>query len=337
MKRFAAAVSPLFLLACEQGADTPDPDVAERPAEVMDLAFAASTDDGVAFVFAAPAQGAAVLTADDRYTAQMQAREARIRAQDASVTQFDGVKPLYAADVQEWTTEEMEALKAAITGVMDKLDGIDALLPEEVLLVKTGTVVEGGLPHTRANAIIFAGGTIPEGDSLQGLFLHELHHVLSRANRELHDEYFALIGFLPCRFEEPASLRETRLSNPDAPTYDHYVPAEVEGADGVTPYLFASRDYDGEGRLPAYFGFGLLPLEVENGVCTAAVETTDALLAPDAVPAYLQALGGNTNYIIHPEETLADNFVHWAMGREDVTTPSLVEAVGTFWLEKAGR
>lgn len=322
----AFSLGPL-LLACaqpEKRADTP-----------VTTVVAATTDDGVVIRFATIEEGGDVLTKDDLYTAQVQAREAGIRGQDAAITSFDEVRPLYRADVQEWTDEEVAALSGSIVSVLDKVNAIDTLLPEEVLLVKTGSVVEGGLPHTRSNAIIFAGGGIPEGDNLTALFLHELHHVLSRANEDQHDEYFSLVGFVPCSFEEPVGLRSPRLSNPDAPTYAHYSPTDNLDADGVIPFLHASRDYDGSGTLPNYFGFGLIPVSYNNGICEAQIASPDGLLAPPEAPEFLEALGGNTGYIIHPEETLADNFVFWAMENDDIPTPQLPEKVGAFWLAAA--
>lgn len=298
-------------------------------------ALATKTDDGVIFRFATPAEAADLLTRDDLYTAQVQAREAGIRARDASATGFDDYADDYRADVLEWTEEERIALTVAINSTLSKVNGIDSLLPDEVYLVKAGSVVEGGLPHTRGDAIIFAGGGIPSGNNLTALFLHELHHVLSRANEDLHDDYFALIGFEPCAFEEPTNLRLARLSNPDAPVYGHFVPTELPGANGVIPFLHASRNYDGSGALPDYFGFGLLPVSVEGGVCTATIPSPTGLLAPNQAPGFLEALGGNTGYIIHPEETLADNFVFWAMDREGLPTPELPEKVGEFWLNAA--
>ncbi|MEM9838526.1 MAG: hypothetical protein AAF830_05155 [Pseudomonadota bacterium] len=294
--------------------------------------IAASTDDGVLFVFATPEEGGDVLAAQDEYTAELQKREIGIRARDAAVTRFGDLAPLYRQDTLPWTDEEKDALRDAINTLLPTVSSIDQHLPERVLLVKTGEIVEGGLPHTRANAIIFAGGGIPSGGPLKALFLHELHHVMTRANPQMADEYYRIVGFEPCRFAEPVALRKNRLSNPDAATYKHFAPVGRDDAEGVIPYLYANRDYDGEGRLPAYFGFGLLPVDVEDGVCTSKTAGPDGLLAPDAVPEFAALIGSNTGYIIHPEEVLADNFVFWAMERGDLPNPEIPDAVGAFWL-----
>lgn len=343
MVRLLGLVAAVVLAGCGERPGGQGGDAPVVPEVVPAERIAGESAEGVVFIFATADEGAIVVTAEEGYTAELQPREIAIRAGDTAARSFADLQPAYAADVEAWTEEEKDALRAVIAGLMPKIEAVDSLLPETVLLVKTGEVVEGGLPHTRGNAIIFAGGGIPSGGPLKALFLHELHHVLSRANAELHDDYFAIIGFEPCRFEEPAALREIRLSNPDAPTYRHYVPAvpgegaPFSGADGVIPYLFTGQSYNGSGRLPDYFGFGLLPVSVGEGTCTALAERPNELLQPGQVPAFGEMIGENTGYVIHPEETLADNFVFWALERADLPDPEIPAAVGAFWTEAAAR
>ncbi|WP_256619902.1 hypothetical protein [Parvularcula maris] len=326
-----ALAAALLLTGCDEPAEAPAPE--EPAAEVAETQAA----EPMAFTYADPERGGAILTTEDEYTSRVQPREAGIRAKNAAATSFQDYAVRYKADVQDFTEEERAALGAVIEKHLPLLDLLMPLLPDELVMVKTGSVVEGGLPHTRANAIIFAGGAIPEGENLEALFLHELHHVLSRANQDLHDDYFALIGFEPCTLEEPEDLKAARLTNPDAPSYRHVMPVELAGADAVTPYLYATSDYSGQGGLGDYFGLGLLPVTLQDGVCTPVAEAPEGLLPPGEVPDFLERLGGNTGYIIHPEETLADNFVYWAMEREGLPTPELPEEVGTFWTEAAAR
>ncbi|MEM9284580.1 MAG: hypothetical protein AAGA39_01740 [Pseudomonadota bacterium] len=303
--------------------------------------IAAISDDGVVFRFVGPFEGGAALAAEDSFTSNLQPREITIRAQSVSAAGFDEVIPLYRDDVFAWQPEQKAALAAVIEEALPLLNQIDQHLPEEVLLVVTGDVVEGGLPHTRGNAIIFAGGGIPmpgpgdeDGRMLKRLFLHELHHVMSRANGDQHDAYYSLIGFEPCVLEEPEGLRAVRLTNPDAPTYRHYAPVAVPDADGVVPFLYAVSGFNpGEANsLRDVFAFGLLPVRYQDGVCTAAAEGPEGLLDVADVPGFGALIGQNTDYVIHPEETLADNFVLWATNEIEVPNPEIPEAVGMFWL-----
>ena len=49
------------------------------------------------------------------------------------------------------------------------------------------------------------------------------------------------------------------------------------------------------------------------------------LLDPKQVPSFLEQIGKNTGYIIHPDEILADNFKHLVKEEQKLPTPKIVE------------
>jgi hypothetical protein len=50
-------------------------------------------------------------------------------------------------------------------------------------------------------------------------------------------------------------------------------------------------------------------------------------LKPEGVEGFFEQIGRNTNYIIHPEETLANNFVHLMTGKQDLKNPEILEKI----------
>lgn len=54
------------------------------------------------------------------------------------------------------------------------------------------------------------------------------------------------------------------------------------------------------------------------------VDDAPVLLSPDKTPDYMKRIGNNTGYIIHPDEILADNFVHLILQTKDLETPHIV-------------
>lgn len=309
-------------------------------------ASAASTiPDANFYRFATKIEAAAIITRDDEHFAEIQAIEIGIRNRDAQKTSLSDLKASYADAILPWTEEEKAALRSAISELEPKLRSYARFLPDYVLMAKIPQDIEGGLSHTRSNLILFGEDPIkqyfatlktePEQAKyeFQSLFLHELHHVLSRHNVDRHDAYFGLIGFDPCTFEEPPGLRLTRLTNPDAPSYYHYAPLAVEGGDGVIPYLQIAGPYSEErkGTLGNYFQFGFLPVTVTDGVCTVE-EGNSSLLSPADVPGFFDLIGRNTGYIIHPEETLADNFSYLLLERDDLPNPEIPEKIQSFWV-----
>ena len=68
----------------------------------------------------------------------------------------------------------------------------------------------------------------------------------------------------------------------------------------------------------------LLAVEESEGQWRATTEGGKALvLDPDQAPEYVRRLGGNTSYIIHPEEALADNFVLLVNGTTGLRDPQV--------------
>jgi hypothetical protein len=45
------------------------------------------------------------------------------------------------------------------------------------------------------------------------------------------------------------------------------------------------------------------------------------------VEGFFEQIGRNTNYIIHPEETLANNFVHLMTAKQDLKNPEIPEKI----------
>jgi len=48
---------------------------------------------------------------------------------------------------------------------------------------------------------------------------------------------------------------------------------------------------------------------------------------PDEVEGFFEQIGRNTGYIIHPEETLANNFVHLMTGKQDLKNPEIPKKI----------
>lgn len=58
------------------------------------------------------------------------------------------------------------------------------------------------------------------------------------------------------------------------------------------------------------------------------VDDAPVLLSPGKTPDYIKRIGNNTGYIIHPDEILADNFVHLILQAKDLETPHIVTQMG---------
>ncbi len=194
-------------------------------------------------------------------------------------------------------------------------------LPDTLTLIAVkGDTYGGTVYYTRENCIIvplpqlFAGNE----EHLLSVLVHEIFHVYSRRNKEKRIKLFAEIGFEPIdslRWSD--FLAERRLCNPDAVDcrYILRLPAD-NGAESLYVPVIYSRfsQYDPDFSFFQHLHFQLFPAEALQDSTGKPIEKAYAINSPNVgtdpqlLPAFFERISRNTNYIIHPEEIIADNF-----------------------------
>ena len=281
--------------------------------------------------FASVKEGAAVLGREDRYTKLLSRFDLQSRLQtDKDVTSAD-LRKFAAKQVIAWPEKDVKSVSEAVAAVRKKMAPHQLNFPKTVLFIHTNGRDEGRAAYCRQNAVILPRNMIRGGKStLERLVAHELFHILSSHNPKLRDNLYEVVGFKRCgRVVFPASLKDRKITNPDAPGIEHYVEVQHEGkAAHAVPILFASVEkYDVKrgGTFFRYMTFKLML--VERGDERWGAKLADGepvLIDPGKTVSYFDAIGRNTGYIIHPEEVLADNFVLLLSGKQDVPTPRVI-------------
>jgi hypothetical protein len=279
-------------------------------------------------VFASIEEGRAALTRRDEFIERLSAfdRAARIHRAGATTEEFLEV---VGRSVRDWPAEERAAVAAAYATLRPQLDALKLPWPSRVLVVHTSGEEEGGATYTRGDAIVLAPAQLAaaERPALARTLAHELFHVLSRANPALRDRAYAAIGFLPCgEIPLPSSLRDLRITNPDAPRNDHCIEVGVDGAHArALPILYARTPYDARRSAPffAYMELRLLVLDPAGRYDDAHPR----LIAIEGVQDFFEQAGRNTQYVIHPEEILADNFALIVMRPASVPSPEVLARI----------
>jgi hypothetical protein len=231
-----------------------------------------------------------------------------------------------------WQTAEIERLTPILGSISNKIAGLRLRLPSVIRLVKTTGNEEGGAAYCRGNNIILSAKRAGAPEAvLERLLTHELFHILSRNNRKLRDSLYAVVGFRFCgEVAYPKELAGRKLTNPDTPVIEHFITVTAQGKPTpVAPILFSKQEsYDVQkgGEIFAYLTFKLLAIE-QRGDSWIPVyqESEPRLLEADAAEGFREQIGWNTNYILHPEEILADNFVLLVQNATDVKTPRILE------------
>jgi hypothetical protein len=259
-------------------------------------------------------------------------RESRLRrGDDPSDAEF---RRFAAAQAREWKGEHWERVVRACEALRSRLDVVPILpWPRETLFITTTGQEEGDAAYCRGAAVILPESAFQRSqERLERLVAHELFHVLSNQNPEWRKRVYAVIGFVPCPdVSLPVTLRDRKITNPDGPLADCRIELEVAGRKAhFAPVLLATSDrYDVAkgGSFFPYLKFQLLEVESAEEGRWQAVERDGrpVLLDPKATPEYGRKIGANTNYVIHPDETLADNFVHLVFRTPDLPNPEIIE------------
>jgi len=281
--------------------------------------------------FASVDQGRAVLGAADDWVA---ATGAFHRAATLGVTTPVSRAQLraFCADaVLPWTDPLEARWRTALATLAPRFEALRVPLPPEVLLIHSNGRDAANAPYTRANAVVLPIEKRPEDPRVDAFVLaHELFHVASRHAPALATRLYALLGFEPVApLQWPAEWVELRIANPDATHDRHLMRTTIDGrAVALMPLLVARRaDLKPNETFFDVLDVRLLEVAATDGATLPVRRDGQPVWhAPEQVPAYLARLGGNTQYIFHPEETMADNFALLVMAAP-AANPALLKQI----------
>ena len=293
-------------------------------------------DERTKLVFASASQAAELLSQPDDFVERMSPfdRSARLKT-DKPVDQSTFLA-FAAKQSLVWTAEEETRLTTAFDKVKSRLVALQLDLPEQIWLIKTTGLEEGGAAYTRGSAIVFPRQRLVSDAKLDALLCHELFHVLSRHDRELRERLYATIGFKRCgELRLPDKLRQRRLTNPDGAVNDHCIKINVEGSEHwAIPILYSKADaYDPVkgGEFFDYLTFQFIvinPPTTEGNATAKLIDGQPLLVAPNQAGGFMDQVGRNTKYIIHPDEILADNFVLIVTEQTNIASPEVLARIG---------
>jgi len=280
-------------------------------------------------------EGQAAIGADDDFVRSLSRFDLQCRLQKADAVVVEDWRKFAQGEVKAWEPGQVAMVSESVKRLRVRLEKFNLPLPKTMLLVRTSGKEEGNAAYTRGMAIILPDKVLAyQPAQFDRLLTHELFHVLSRNQPMLRSDLYGLIGFQLCPpLALPPSLAPRKITNPDAPLVDCVI--EIVDGDKTyfgAPILYASQqEYDakGGGTMFTYLTFRLLVIEKHEGAWRPVMMGDQAVVIdPKKLPAYFDKIGKNTQYIIHPDEILADNFVHLVMGDQNLATPRIIERMG---------
>ena len=287
--------------------------VASRAAAADDAAVAIGTSSRARFATAAEAGD--VLTRRDGFVSTMSPFDRSARLEVGREVPEKEYLAFVAKEVREWSAAERGLLRPILDQFREMTAKWKMDFPAEVLFLKTTGREEGRAAYCRGAAVVLPETELADAGKLRDTVFHELFHVYSSHHPELRRELYEVVGFEVCpEIELPPALAKRRLTNPDAPRMDAFIRLRLGGETvAATPVLLGRSDlYDEKVGGPFFRQMDFRLLALEAGGSGSQRPALQADGAPRLLPPgdeYMARIGRNTEYIIHPEEILADNFV----------------------------
>jgi hypothetical protein len=282
--------------------------------------------------FASVTQARDLLMAEDEWMAATSSFYRRAVMGSATPATLEAFKAWNGDAARSWSADQVARWQRALQSIAPAMTALRLPLPPEVWLVVTNGQESAGAPYTRGNFIALPGVGAPQGVADAHLLMHELWHVVSRHDPALATRLYAELGFEPMSpLRLPEAWADIAIINPDAPINRHAMRLTLNGGVAgpwITPVLVASRTQ----LQPGETFFSVLDvrlLEVlpgSNGApSTAVLRDAKPVWHKVAGPHdYLLRLGGNTGYVMHPEEALADN-ISLLVNQQHARNPALLE------------
>jgi hypothetical protein len=289
--------------------------------------------DGTIVRFADVASARAVLGADDAWLQRSGSWQRAVLMARTSAPDAESFRAWQRDAAQPWSADARLRWHRALEAIAPAFNRLKVPLPREVLLIHSSGSESANQPHTRANAVVLPVRFDQQAYSDAEVLAHELFHVVSRHQPELANRLYDLIGYVRVgELEWPAAWLPLRIVNQDAPYDRHLMSLKLRGGREATvmPVVVTAN-----AKLPPANGDTLLELmevrllEVEPGAqATRAVlrQGQPVWYDPQGQPDFLAHLGGNTDYVQHPDETIADNFMFLVSGRA-VKNPALLRRI----------
>jgi hypothetical protein len=293
--------------------------------------------------FASVNEGQRILTAKDEFVRHLSPFDRSARMKTDKPVSEDEYLAFVGKNVAEWTTEEMRSVETALKEIQSRVRELPLAFPATIQMIKTTGAEEGNAAYTRGAAIMLPKDELGRNSNkLARLVCHELFHVLSRHNSDLREELYGLIGFVRCDdLDFPRELAARKLTNPDGPRNDHFIRLEIEGAKcaAIPVLLSRAETYDARrgGEFFEYLDFQFLVVEFEPGSKRPKPvyeKSAPKLVGPQAVSGFLEQVGRNTQYLIHPDEILADNFALLILEDQTVQSPEVLQQMKTLLARK---
>lgn len=282
--------------------------------------------------FADAKEAAELLLSNRGYYDNLTQNDLNYRMQKLEAT-LEELEAFAVQQTRDWTDEEKAAVDTAMAAIEQNCEERGYTLPatDGIVFAKTTMLEEcDAAAYTHGTQIYLGEGLLNIGKAaepqLQNLFLeyvaHELFHCLTRNHPDFRADMYGILGFTVVDedYDFAPNIKELIISNPDVGHHNSYASFDINGEMKDCTVIFTTAKPFEQPGDNFFVGMvtGLVPVDDLSVMFTSA----------DAEN-FTDVFGMNTDYVIDPEETLADNFAYaivYGFDR-DYQTPEIIEAI----------
>ena len=276
---------------------------------LVDLCITAVYARKIPHRYATAEEGRELLRANTDYYEKLTKNDIEYRVGRSGAT-VDELLDAQCAEIKDFNLLDKYIMERNVAKLARKLKKNDYELPplEEIVYIKTDMKYEGivasGYTHGNEiylNSLNILSSLIPEaGTIFEQTMWHELFHCLTRNNPDFRAEVYELIGFTiaDSDFEIPPSVQEKLYNNPDVDHHNAYATFNIDGEEKDCFLAWIVDKSFSEAQSS----------EASDSVVLVPIDGTDTYYTKEQALNFDEVVGTNTDYLIDPEEILADNF-----------------------------
>ena len=254
-------------------------------------------------------------------------------------------KDFLRKDVISFTKSEQAMVKKCLKEATELSNKINpTIVPPVMEMIKTkGQHYGEGVYYTRENRIIIPyDALITKGknrteveQALTSTLLHEIFHIFSRNQASKRKQLYALIGFKNIAMvplDMKPALAERILINPDGVNLAQVIDLRTDSSKISAIPIITSTKTEFSKDSPNFFSYLKFDLyqvlRSKRGIRVLSNDDGTSTLELNEMKDFFKKIGDNTDYIIHPDEILADNFMLLALSQKDEKAISHLSADG---------
>ncbi len=294
---------------------------------------------GTKIVFPDVNEAKKFLTTNDEDVNSLTSLDRSIRMKTQKAVSQEEYLSFVASHAMQWTQSEKKRMEEVIKSAAGKLKRFNLKLPPTILLIKTTGAEEGNAAYIRRNAIVLPQKLISQQNIMQmmsnsqnsrieHIFTHELFHIYLEHNPQLKEAFYKVVGFQKCNPVELPEKLEKYVPTSGF-SYDYYIELLYkDGTINVMPIITVPNyDYEKKDVFFKYMKVQLLAIEKAGDKWQFKRDDTGepVLFELDDLPGYRRETGDNTEYVINPEEIIAENFVLLVQKSQSVKSKWVIE------------